>query len=133
MTKHRSHSAAFKRQVAQEFIAGETLHGLSQRHDISRQLIRIWVSKYEARALDDDVQAADLMQEYEAKIAALERMVGRQALEIEFLKGRSKVHRGREARLHPSLPALRSLHRARMSADGAAPIHVLRCAHCASR
>ena len=90
MTKHRSHSAAFKRQVAQEFIAGETLHGLSQRHDISRQLIRIWVSKYEAGALDDDVQAADLLQEYEAKIAALERMVGRQALEIEFLKGALK-------------------------------------------
>ena len=87
MTKHRSHSAAFKRQVAQEFVAGETLHGLSKRHDISRQLIRIWVGKYEAGALDDDVQAADLLQEYEAKIAALERMVGRQALEIEFLKG----------------------------------------------
>jgi transposase len=90
MTKHRSHSAAFKRQVAQEFIAGETLHGLSQRHDISRQLIRIWVAKYEAGALDDDVQAADLLQEYEAKIAPLERMVGRQALEIEFLKGALK-------------------------------------------
>jgi transposase len=87
MTKYRSHSAAFKRQVAQEFVAGETLHGLSKRHDISRQLIRIWVGKYEAGALDDDVQAADLLQEYEAKIAALERMVGRQALEIEFLKG----------------------------------------------
>jgi transposase len=93
MTKHRSHSAAFKRQVAQEFIAGETLHGLSQRHDISRQLIRIWVGKYEAGALDDDVQAADLLQEYEAKIAALERMVGRQALEIEFLKGALKSAR----------------------------------------
>jgi transposase len=90
MTKHRSHSAAFKRQVAQEFVAGETLHGLSQRHDISRQLIRIWVAKYEAGALDDDIQAADLLQEYEAKIAALERMVGRQALEIEFLKGALK-------------------------------------------
>ncbi len=38
-------SAAFKRQVAEEFIAGETLHGLSQRHDTSRQLIRIWVGK----------------------------------------------------------------------------------------
>jgi hypothetical protein len=37
--------------------------------------------------LDEDAQAADLIQEYEAKIAALERMVGRQALEIEFLKG----------------------------------------------
>jgi transposase len=40
MTKHRSHSVAFKRQVAEEFIAGETLHGPSKRHDISRQLIR---------------------------------------------------------------------------------------------
>jgi transposase-like protein len=90
MTKHRSHSVAFKRQIAQEFIAGETLHGLLKRHDISRQLIRIWVGKYEAGALDDDAQAADLLQEYEAKIAALERMVGRQALEIEFLKGALK-------------------------------------------
>ena len=87
MTKHRSHSAAFKRQVAQEFVAGETLHALSKRHDVSRQLIRIWVGKYESGALDDDVQAADLLQEYEAIIAALERMVCRQALEIEFLKG----------------------------------------------
>jgi hypothetical protein len=30
------------------------------------------------------------LQEYEAKIAALERLVGRQALEIEFLKGASR-------------------------------------------
>ena len=36
------------------------------------------------------MQAADLIQEYEAKIAALERMVGRQALEIELLKGALK-------------------------------------------
>ena len=61
-----------------------------KRHDISRQLIRIWVGKFEAGALDDDVQAADLIQEYEAKIAALERLVGRQALEIELLKGALK-------------------------------------------
>ena len=90
MTRHRSHSAAFKRQVAEEFIAGETLHALSKRHDISRQLIRIWVGKLEAGALDDDVQAADLIQEYEARIAALERLVGKQALELEFLKGALK-------------------------------------------
>jgi hypothetical protein len=30
MTKHRSHSAAFKRQVAEEFLAGETLHAMNQ-------------------------------------------------------------------------------------------------------
>ena len=37
-----------------------------------------------------DAQAADLLKEYEGKIAALERMVGRQAVEIEFLKGALK-------------------------------------------
>ena len=63
MARQRSHSIAFKRQVAQEFIDGETLYGLSKRHDISRQLIRVWVQKYEARASDEDAQAADLLQE----------------------------------------------------------------------
>jgi transposase len=90
MARHRSHSIEFKRQVAQEFIAGETLHGLAKRHDISRNLIRVWVARFEAGAFDEDARAADLIQEYEAKIAALERMVGRQALEIEFLKGALK-------------------------------------------
>jgi transposase-like protein len=90
MAKHRSHSIEFKRQVAQEFIAGATLHALSSRHDVSRNLIRIWVRKFEAGAFDDDARAADLLPEYEARIAALERMVGRQALEIEFLKGALK-------------------------------------------
>ena len=90
MAKNRSHSVEFKRQVAQEFLAGETLHGLAKRHDVSRNLIRIWVQKYEQGAFDDDAQAADLIQEYEARIAVLERLVGKQALELEFLKGALK-------------------------------------------
>jgi len=44
--QHRSHSVAFKRQVAEEFLAGETLHGLAKRHDLCRNLIRVWVAKY---------------------------------------------------------------------------------------
>jgi transposase len=133
MTKHRSHSAAFKRQVAEEFITGETLHALSKRHDISRQLIRIWVGKFEAGALDDDARAADLIQEFEAKIAALERMVGRQALEIELLKGASKHTRRREARPPPSSRAPRHLCPKRMRADGPRTIHLLRCVTCSPR
>jgi transposase len=78
MAKHRTHSIEFKRQVAQEFLAGETLHGLAKRHDISRNLIRVWVQKYEVGDLNEDAQAADL--QYEARIGALERLVGRQAL-----------------------------------------------------
>ena len=60
--QHRSHSVAFKRQVAEEFLAGETLHGLAKRHDLCRNLIRVWVAKYEAGAFDDDAGAADLIQ-----------------------------------------------------------------------
>ena len=66
MAKHRTHSIEFKRQVAQEFLAGETLHGLAKRHDICRNLIRVWVQKYEAGDFDEDAAAADLLQQYEA-------------------------------------------------------------------
>jgi transposase len=90
MAQQRSHSVAFKRQITQEFISGETLHGLAKRHDVSRNLIRIGVQKYETGAFDDAATAADMIQEYEARIAALERLAGNQALELEFLKGAVK-------------------------------------------
>ncbi len=44
MAKHRTHSIEFKPQIAQDFIAGETLHALASRHDTSRNLIRIFGS-----------------------------------------------------------------------------------------
>ena len=59
---------------------------LGRRHDLCRNLVRIWVRKYEAGEYDDDARAADTLQEFEAKVAALEQLVGRQALEIEFLE-----------------------------------------------
>jgi transposase-like protein len=52
MARHRSHGIEFKRQVAQEFIVGETLLGLAGRHGVSRNLIRVWVMKFEAGAFD---------------------------------------------------------------------------------
>src|SRR5262245_21234946 len=50
MVKHRIYSVEFKRQVVQDYLSGETLHGLAKRHDISRNLIRIWIAKHEAGA-----------------------------------------------------------------------------------
>jgi len=44
MAKHRSYSIEFKRQVVQDYLAGETLYGLAKQHDISRNLIRIWIA-----------------------------------------------------------------------------------------
>ena len=65
MVRYRSHSIEFKRQVA-------------------------WIAKYESGELAEDVGAAERLHEYEAKIAALERMVGRLTMELDFLKGALK-------------------------------------------
>src|SRR3954447_24610520 len=67
--------------------------------DLSRNLIRIWIAKCESGEFDPDVEAATLLADYEAKIATLERMVGRQALELEFLKG--ALQQGRLPRSAP--------------------------------
>ena len=85
MAKHDTRSIAFKRQVVEEYLAGETLDGLSGRHNLSRDLIRTWVDKYlypsqggdlcEAGVCDEQAEAANTIREYEA--AALERLVGR--------------------------------------------------------
>jgi len=40
--------------------------------------------------LDSDTAAADMLADYEARIAALERLVGKLALENEFLKEASR-------------------------------------------
>jgi transposase len=84
MVRHRTHSIEFKRRVVQDYLAGETLHGLARRHDLSRNLVRIWIQKFEAGAFDDEAIAADTIEAYEARIAALERLVGRQALRLSF-------------------------------------------------
>ena len=125
MPRHRRHSIEFKRQVVAEYLAGELAHVLGRRHDLSRNLIRIWVEKAGAGELDRDQEAADLLGAYEARIAALERLVGRQALEIEFLKGLGKAHDRREARPCPRPSARRHLRRARMHADGTAALDLL--------
>ena len=52
--------------------------------------MRIWAAKAEAGEFDDDLAAARILQEYAARIGALERLVGRLALENEFLKGASR-------------------------------------------
>ena len=100
MARHRIHSLSFKKQIVQEYAAGAIFNGLAREHDLSRNLIRIWVAKSESGEFDPDVETATLLADYEAKIVALERMVGRQALEIELLKG--ALQQGRFPRSAPT-------------------------------
>jgi hypothetical protein len=55
-----------------------------ERCALSRNLIRIWVQRIEAGALDEEAVAADLIEQYEARIGTLERFVGKQALELQL-------------------------------------------------
>ena len=48
MARHRIHSLSFKKQIVQEYAAGATLNGLAREHDLSRNLIRVWISKSES-------------------------------------------------------------------------------------
>jgi transposase len=86
MARYRVYSIEFKKQVVQEYLGGEPLHRLGKRHQISRNLIRIWIAKYEAGEFDDDETAAAMLAEYEARIALLERKVGQLTLENDLLK-----------------------------------------------
>ena len=102
MAKHRTHSIAFKRQVVQEYLGGETMHGLAKRHDLSRNLIRIWVQKYEAGGLDEDAAAARHASRNTKR--GLRRSSGLSASRRSnwsFKRGLFGTDPGREARLHP--------------------------------
>lgn len=94
MARHRTYPIAFKRQIARQFLSGEvSLHGLAERNDICRNLIRVWVEMYERGEFAGEAEAANLLEPYEDRIAALERMVGRLALENDLLKKASRASR----------------------------------------
>ena len=83
---HRAHSLEFKRQVVQEYLGDDTLQGLAKRHDISRQLIRVWIEKYDAGAFDE--MPKPLISHSNTRCTSRSgTLVGKQALELEFLKG----------------------------------------------
>lgn len=81
--RHRSHSTELKRQAVAEYHAGETLHALGRRLDLSRNLTQIRIEKAKAGTLVEDAAVAELLADDEARIAALEGLMGRRTLEIE--------------------------------------------------
>jgi transposase-like protein len=87
MARHRSFSFEFKRQVVLDFLEGRAeLRGLAREHNLSRHLIRLWIEKYAAGQLNDEVGDATRIAEYETKIAELERKVGQLTMEVDLLK-----------------------------------------------
>ena len=73
--------------MAEEHLGGGIgLSELARRHDISRELLRIWVKKYEAGEFAGAGPARPGRRAYEAKIASLGREVGQLTMELDLLE-----------------------------------------------
>ena len=87
MARYRTYTVEFKRQLVEEYLGGGTsLTQLARRHDLSRELLRIWVRKYEAGEFANDGPTQADRRADEAKIAGLERKVGQLTMELDLLK-----------------------------------------------
>jgi transposase len=67
MATQRRYSIEFKRQAVQEYQAARPRRGLPSGTVVSRNLVRIWAAKAEAGQFDDDLAAAGILREYEAR------------------------------------------------------------------
>ncbi len=86
MSKHRSFSPEFKAQVVLELLSGmKSNTDLCRQYQISSQLLAQWKATFLERAAILFTSAEQRSQET-ARIAELERLVGRLTLEAEVLK-----------------------------------------------
>ena len=77
MARHRCFSFEFKRQVVSDILEGRVgMREMVRQQVFHENLVRLWIGKYEAGQLTDEVADGARIAEYEAKIAALERKVG---------------------------------------------------------
>ena len=84
MKKYRTFSPEFKRQLIEELLSGSsTAAQLSRRHQISSSLLFHWKKQYAKGSFGNEpTQEAALSD----RIRQLEQMVGKLAMENEFLK-----------------------------------------------
>ena len=86
MTKRRNFSAEFKAKVVLELISGaKSAAELCREHELKPDLLSHWKSQFlaDAAKVFENAKEVDPQQE---QIAELERLAGKQSLELEILK-----------------------------------------------
>ncbi|KLN52897.1 hypothetical protein [Variovorax paradoxus] len=84
---YRRHSAQFKPQLCHDIRSGALGRRDAQRkYTLSANLIQMWLTQFDRGELSTEEVEADVVVDYEAKIAALERKVGQLAMELELVK-----------------------------------------------
>ena len=82
----RTFSAAFKAEVLRDLLGGKRSHAdLCREHQLSPSLLTLWKDTVLER-LSLVFQEAEQRDPQQARLADLEQLVGRQALELEVLK-----------------------------------------------
>jgi transposase-like protein len=98
MAKRRTFTAEFKAQVVLEVISGSVSAAeVCRRYRLKPQLLSRWKAEFIENAANV-FQSDEQRSQEQARIAELERLVGRQALELEILKKASRLlgsHPGR--------------------------------------
>ena len=90
----RNFTPEFKAQVVLELLRGERSHAeLCRQHQLSPNLLTLWKSTFLER-LHLVFQADEQHSQEQRRIADLEQLVGRQALELEILKKASRLLNG---------------------------------------
>ena len=91
----RSFMPELKAQVVLELLSGAaTPAEIARRHQVKPQLLAYWKATVLER-LPSLFGGDDVSRRHEDRIADLEQLVGRQALEIELLKKASRLLTGR--------------------------------------
>jgi len=86
MTRRRTFTAKFKAQVVLDILSGhKSAADICREHQLKPQVISGWKTTFVNQAAQVFAQDEQRSQEQQ-RIAELERLVGRQTLELEILK-----------------------------------------------
>jgi transposase-like protein len=92
MTKRRQFTAAFKAQVVLEVLSGQrSLAEVSREHRVKPEIIARWRRQFLENAARVFEKSHTANGETEARIAELERALGKKTLELEVAKKASSL------------------------------------------
>ncbi len=98
----RTHSAEFKTQVVLAYLSGEkTVAELCREHQLKDTLVYRWKDEFLARASQVFEPEKRETSEAAERIAALERLAGRLALENDILKKANSIFESRRRNGEP--------------------------------
>lgn len=98
MNKRRKFTPQFKSQVVLQLLSGErSMAELCREHQLTAQMIGSWKQQFLAGAIQAFENETTNNQE-QARIAELERMVGKLTMELEIAKKASSLLDGMQAR-----------------------------------